>query len=228
MSELKELFGDSSFVSGYLENGPPAFMPGHAGVLQMAAVLLREHAPADGQVLVAGAGGGLETRAIALLGPRLRFVGFDPAAEMLALARDVIGPELTERVELIDNTFIGGNGEYPTLELDPFEGGHFVSVVGFLFEDTRVLGVPVPGHRHFEEINLRFYVRRREADGWRRGVAFVKEIVPRPAIATVALYASHGYSCGSIVPSITAMRIASSSGATGLISSTQPQSPSSS
>jgi len=74
----------------------------------------------------------------------------------------------------------------PGTELDPFEGGHFVSVVGFLFEDTRVLGVPVPGHRHFEEINLRFYVRRREADGWRRGVAFVKEIVPRPAIATVA------------------------------------------
>ncbi|HKQ57678.1 MAG TPA: DUF2071 domain-containing protein [Candidatus Eisenbacteria bacterium] len=71
--------------------------------------------------------------------------------------------------------------------LDPFEGRTLVSVVGFLFLDTRVLGVPVPGHRDFEEVNLRFYVRSRDAaGGWRRSVAFVKELVPRPAIATLA------------------------------------------
>src|SRR5206468_6521150 len=57
---------------------------------------------------------------------------------------------------------------------------------GFLFTDTRVLGVPVLFHRHFEEVNLRFYVRSRGPDGWRRGVAFVKEIVPRRLIAWVA------------------------------------------
>src|SRR5271166_6088200 len=70
-------------------------------------------------------------------------------------------------------------------ELDPWNGRHFASVVGFLFLHTRVLGVPIPFHRNFEEINLRFYVRRRASDGWRRGVAFVKEIVPRFAIAAV-------------------------------------------
>ena len=71
-------------------------------------------------------------------------------------------------------------------ELDLFEDRAFVSMVGFLYHDTRVLGIPVPFHRNFAEVNLRFYVRRQGPEGWRRGVAFVKEIVPRRAIALVA------------------------------------------
>jgi hypothetical protein len=60
-------------------------------------------------------------------------------------------------------------------------------MVGFRFLDTRVLGLPVPGHRDFDEVNLRFYVRRRAEDGaWQRGVVFVRELVPRRAIAAVA------------------------------------------
>jgi uncharacterized protein YqjF (DUF2071 family) len=72
------------------------------------------------------------------------------------------------------------------VELDAWQGRHYVSMVAFLFLNVRVLGVPVPYHRNFEEINLRFYVRRKAAGGWRRGVVFVKEIVPRAAIAAVA------------------------------------------
>jgi uncharacterized protein len=71
-------------------------------------------------------------------------------------------------------------------ELDFWEGRTYVSVVGFLFLDTRVWGLGIPGHRDFEEVNLRFYVRRKGPEGWRRGVVFVKEIVPRFAIATTA------------------------------------------
>jgi len=71
-------------------------------------------------------------------------------------------------------------------ELDEWQGRTYLSMVGFLFLDTRVLGVPIPFHRNFEEVNLRFYVRRKTADGWRRGVVFVKEIVPRAAIALLA------------------------------------------
>jgi len=71
-------------------------------------------------------------------------------------------------------------------ELDTWSGRAFVSVVGFRFLRTRVLGVGIPFHRDFEEVNLRFYVRRRGGDAWRRGVVFVKELVPRPAIAFVA------------------------------------------
>ncbi len=72
-------------------------------------------------------------------------------------------------------------------ELDAFDGTVLASVVGFRFLDTRVLGIGVPGHRDFDEINLRFYVRRRGEDGaWRRAVVFVRELVPRRAIALVA------------------------------------------
>ncbi len=71
-------------------------------------------------------------------------------------------------------------------ELDLWNGRTFVSLVGFLFQNTRVSGIPVPFHRHFEEVNLRFYVRRKADDGWRRGVVFIKELVPRKAIAFVA------------------------------------------
>ena len=72
------------------------------------------------------------------------------------------------------------------VELDRWNATLYVSVVGFLFRDTRVLGVSVPGHRTFEEVNLRFYVRRTVAGEARRGVVFVRELVPRGAIALVA------------------------------------------
>ncbi len=72
-------------------------------------------------------------------------------------------------------------------ELDLWEGSSLISLVGFRFLDTRLMGLPVPGHRHFDEVNLRFYVRRREPEGgWRRAVVFIRELVPRWAIATVA------------------------------------------
>lgn len=70
--------------------------------------------------------------------------------------------------------------------LDTYKGVAYVSMVGFLFLQTRVLGVPIPWHRDFEEVNLRFYVRRFSGEEWRRGVVFIKEIVPKPAIATIA------------------------------------------
>ncbi|MCC6582043.1 MAG: DUF2071 domain-containing protein [Phycisphaeraceae bacterium] len=71
-------------------------------------------------------------------------------------------------------------------ELDHHDGKYFVSLVGFMFLNTRVLGMPVPFHVNFEEVNLRFYVRHETKDEVRRGVVFVKEIVPRWAIAFVA------------------------------------------
>lgn len=71
-------------------------------------------------------------------------------------------------------------------ELDFYQGRTFVSIVGFLFLDTRVLGLPIPFYRNFEEVNLRFYVRRKSADTWRRGVVFVREIVPKRAVALLA------------------------------------------
>ena len=74
------------------------------------------------------------------------------------------------------------------VELDLYEGQAFVSLVGFRFLHTRLLGrIPVPFHINFDELNLRFYVQRRMKDGeTRRGVVFVREYVPRLAIAATA------------------------------------------
>ncbi|HYW49316.1 MAG TPA: DUF2071 domain-containing protein [Gemmatimonadaceae bacterium] len=71
-------------------------------------------------------------------------------------------------------------------ELDLLDGRALVSIVAFRFLETRLLGVPVPLHRDFDEVNLRAYVRRRENGRWKRGVVFVRELVPRPAIAWTA------------------------------------------
>ena len=70
--------------------------------------------------------------------------------------------------------------------LDSHDGITYLSLVAFLFDDTRVLGVPIPWHRTFEEVNLRFYVRRELPGEVRRGVTFIRELVPRFAIAATA------------------------------------------
>jgi len=72
-------------------------------------------------------------------------------------------------------------------ELDSFDATILVSLVGFRFLHTKLFGsVPIPFHSNFDEVNLRFYVRRRHPEGDRRGVVFIREIVPRRAIAYIA------------------------------------------
>lgn len=77
--------------------------------------------------------------------------------------------------------------------LDAFQGRTLVSLVGFQFLKTRVAGLPALGHGAFDEVNLRFYVRREHPEGARRGVVFVRELVPRPLVRTLAnaLYGEH-------------------------------------
>jgi uncharacterized protein YqjF (DUF2071 family) len=72
------------------------------------------------------------------------------------------------------------------LELDFWRGTTYVSLVAFLFENTRVCGLPIPFHRNFPEVNLRFYVKRRMPNEERRGVVFLREVAPRRAVAYVA------------------------------------------
>ena len=73
--------------------------------------------------------------------------------------------------------------------VDSFQGSTYISVVGFQFLRTRLFGrLAIPFHANFDEVNLRFYVRRKEGEEARRGVVFVKEIVPRRAIAAVARF----------------------------------------
>ena len=79
-------------------------------------------------------------------------------------------------------------------ELDYFSGRCYVSLVGFMFLDSRLGGIPLAFHQSFEEVNLRFYVL---TDQQKRGVVFIKELVPKPAVTLVAngFYKEHYETC---------------------------------
>jgi uncharacterized protein YqjF (DUF2071 family) len=74
------------------------------------------------------------------------------------------------------------------VELDLFEGKAYVSLVGFMFKKTRIFGVKIPIFGDFEEVNLRFYVKRIVNGEVRRGVVFINETVPNKIVAWVANY----------------------------------------
>lgn len=99
----------------------------------------------------------------------------------LAIANYVIDPEVLKK-------------HVPSgTELDLWENKCYISLVGFMFVNTKILGMKIPFHTTFEEVNLRFYVKHLENGEWRRGVVFIKEIVPKPAITLVAnwIYKEH-------------------------------------
>ena len=128
MSDLLANFVDPERVRQYVEVGPPAFTPGHSGLLQMIGVLLDEAMPEDGQVLVVGAGGGLETKYLASIEANWRFVGVDPAGAMLDLARAVAGPTAGDRMTLIEGTVV----DAPP---GPFDAATCVLVLGLIPDD---------------------------------------------------------------------------------------------
>ena len=128
MGDFNANFADPERVKGYTEKGPPAFAPGHAGMLQMAGVLLGEAMPDDGRLLVIGAGGGLETRYLASVEPTWRFVGVDPASAMLDLARAVAGPVAGDRLTLIEGTVLDA-------PVGPFDAATCILVLGVVADD---------------------------------------------------------------------------------------------
>jgi tRNA (cmo5U34)-methyltransferase len=93
-------FSDPEAAARYAD-GPPRFVPGFEALHRMTGILLAEHVPADARVLVLGAGGGLELRALAVAHPGWTFVGVDPAREMLRQAERTLGL-LMDRVTLVE------------------------------------------------------------------------------------------------------------------------------
>ena len=79
------------------------------------------------------------------------------------------------------------------VELDLHNGKCYVSLVGFMFKNTKLFNIPIPYFGNFEEINLRFYVKRKEGNIVKRGVVFINETIPYPVVAWVAnkLYNEH-------------------------------------
>ena len=99
----------------------------------------------------------------------------------LAIANYVIDPEVLKKYVPAGT------------EIDLWKDKCYVSLIGFMFLNTKLLGVKIPFHTNFEEVNLRFYVKRLENNTWKRGVVFIKEIVPKPALTFIAntIYKEH-------------------------------------
>jgi tRNA (cmo5U34)-methyltransferase len=121
-------FSDPQVVARYAE-GPLRQVPGLLALHRMTTVLLAERVPADGQVLVVGAGGGMELKTFAEAHAGWRFVGVDPSAEMLKLARVNLGPHAS-RAELHE-------GYIDTAPAGPFDGATILLTLHFLSLEER-------------------------------------------------------------------------------------------
>ena len=99
----------------------------------------------------------------------------------LAIANYVIDPEILRKYVPAGT------------EIDLWKDKCYVSLIGFMFLNTKLLGIKIPFHTNFEEVNLRFYVKRWENNTCKRGVVFIKEIVPKPALTFIAntIYKEH-------------------------------------
>ena len=127
--DVTQAFTDPAMVAGYAESTPRK-VPGFADLHRMAMLLLAERAPQAADILVLGAGGGLELRAFAEAQARWRFVGVDPSAQMLDLARRVLGP-LQSRVEL-------RQGYIDAAPAGPFDGATCLLTLHFLAREERL------------------------------------------------------------------------------------------
>lgn len=122
-------FRDPAAVARYTD-GPRRFVPGLDGLHRMTGLLLAERVPADAHILVLGAGGGLELKAMAEAHPGWRFTGVDPARQMLDLAAQVMGPD-ARRAELIE-------GYIDDAPAGPFDGATCLLTLHFLERDERI------------------------------------------------------------------------------------------
>lgn len=128
-SPFAQPFSDPAMVAGYAEVTPRR-VPGFADLHRMTMLLLAERAADAAEILVVGAGGGLELKAFAEAQPRWSFVGVDPSAEMLKLARQILGP-LQSRAVLQE-------GYVDTAPAGPFDGATCLLTLHFLSRDERL------------------------------------------------------------------------------------------
>lgn len=122
-------FEDAAAVAHYAD-GPPRLVPGFADMQCMAALLLAEAAPSDGEILVLGAGGGLELRAFATTQPGWALTGVDPSEAMLGVARQTLGP-LSSRAHLVCGTV-------DAAPHGPFDGATSILTMPFIAADNRL------------------------------------------------------------------------------------------
>lgn len=122
-------FSDPEAVARYAE-GPVRLVPGFHAMQKMAALLLAERIQNTGDILVLGAGGGLELKVFAEMQPQWQFVGVDPSAAMLNLAFQTIGPHV-DRIKLHE-------GFIESAPMGPFDGATCLLTLHFLPAEERL------------------------------------------------------------------------------------------
>ncbi len=138
MQPQQSPFANRSAIASYVEDAPRK-VPGLADLHRMAMLLIAEQAPEAAHILVVGAGGGMETRAMAEAQPTWRFTGADPSAAMLDLARQTLAP-VADRVVLLEGTV----DQVPS---GPFDGATCILTLHHIGRDER--------RRTLEEIRRR-------------------------------------------------------------------------
>jgi tRNA (cmo5U34)-methyltransferase len=122
-TKFLDAFSDPAAIAHYAD-GPRQFVPGFDALHRMTTLLLAEQAPKNAHILVLGAGGGLELKALAEAQPGWSFTGVDPAGPMLALARETLGP-LSTRARLVE-------GYVDDAPVGPFDGATCLLTLHFL------------------------------------------------------------------------------------------------
>ncbi len=120
---------NAAHARSYAE-GPPRQVPGFAGLQRMTSMLLAERISSYGRVLVLGAGGGLELKAMADDHPGWTFTGVDPSADMLRVAQQTVGPHLG-RIRLHESYI-------DAAPAGPFEGATCLLTLHFVPRDQRL------------------------------------------------------------------------------------------
>lgn len=122
-------FFDAQAARHYAD-GPPRQVPGFAGLHRMMNLLLAETVPDTADILVHGAGGGLEIKAMADFRPGWRFAGIDPSTDMLQLARQITAGH-AERITLTE-------GYIQAAPEGPFDAATSLLTFHFIPRDQRL------------------------------------------------------------------------------------------
>jgi len=177
-------FTDPAFVASYADTAPK-MVPGYADLHRMTSILLAERAPEAAEILVVGAGGGLELKAFAEAEPGGRCLGVDPSAEMLDLARRILGP-LEARADL-------RQGAVEAAPSGPFDGATCLLTLHFLKRDAR-LGTLRQIHRRLKPGAALVVAHHSAPDGadlrrWlTRSLAFAGKSTAETEAATMATH----------------------------------------
>lgn len=106
------------------------FTAGYESMFLMSYAFLHSMIPEDAELLVVGAGTGMEICTFGKLNPRWKFMGVDPSAEMLSIAR-----RKTDEANISDRVKLFNGYTHDLAETETYDAATCVLVMHFLPDD---------------------------------------------------------------------------------------------